>query len=76
MVELSAVGGASINAPSSARPGTVSGHLDRLAESFVDGTPVLGKGAVGGSRVEGLIDLAREHGKLGDATIRQDLMRL
>ncbi len=76
MVERSSIGGESVAAPSAAIAGTISGHLDRPAGSFLDEVAVLGGGMVGPDRLKSLIALARESGAIDDPTIRQDLMRL
>lgn len=75
-VERSGIGGNNLATPSTALPGTVAGHLDRPAGSFEREPSALGEGTVGADRVTSLIQLAEERGKLADATIRQDLMRL
>jgi hypothetical protein len=76
MVERSGIGGNNVAAPSAALPGTVAGHLGRPAGSFEHEAAVLGEGGVGPDRVASLIRLAEENDKLGDRTIRDDLMRL
>ena len=64
---------------SAASPGTVAGDLDKRVGDFVSGGS--GRGGGGGGGAFGaaeklLVDLAKGAGKLGDASIRQDLMRL
>ncbi len=76
MVERASIGGSNVAAPSAAVPGTVAGHLDRPAGSFVGKQGALGGGMVGAGTVRQLIAWARELGRIDDATIRQDLMRL
>ncbi len=76
MVERSGIGGGNVAAPSAALPGTVAGHLGRAAGSFLGEAGALGEGTVGAGRVKSLTKMARENGKLADASIRQDLMRL
>lgn len=76
MVERSGIGGNNVAAPSAAIPGTIAGHLERPAGSFGDEAPALGEGAVGAGRVRELQRLAEANGRLEDATVRQDLMRL
>ncbi len=76
MVERSGIGGNNVVAPSAALPGTVARHLDRPAGSFEDDEPSLGEGGVGPGRVSSFISLAEQQGRLRDASIRQDLMRL
>ena len=63
-------------ATSAALPGTVAGHLDQAAGSFVKNRRSGGGG--GGFRGAGkmLIELARSSGAIDDPTVRQDLMRL
>jgi alkylation response protein AidB-like acyl-CoA dehydrogenase len=64
-----------------ARPGTIAGDLVRRAGDFVarrrsstsSSAPAAAKK---GSPASEHIELARRHGKLGDATVRQDLVRL
>jgi alkylation response protein AidB-like acyl-CoA dehydrogenase len=72
-------GGGSESA-SLATPGTVAGDLARRAGDFVDGKAKRGSGGGGTSLVGSaelvLTELARGNGKLADATVRQDLMRL
>jgi len=70
---LGAGGGSA--ATSAALPGTVAGHLDQAAGSFVKARR---SGGGGGFRGAGkmLIDLAKASGAIGDPTVRQDLMRL
>jgi alkylation response protein AidB-like acyl-CoA dehydrogenase len=72
-------GGGSESA-SLATPGTVAGDLGRRAGDFVDGKAKRGGAGTGTSLVANaetvLTELARGNGKLGDATVRQDLMRL
>jgi alkylation response protein AidB-like acyl-CoA dehydrogenase len=61
-----------------ATPGTKAGALDRKVSDFV----ILRRGANGAPRsgigvsTQFLIELARERGKIDDATIRQNLMQL
>ena len=76
MVERSGIGGGNLSAPCPAIPGTLAGHLDRKAGSFADDTAPAGQDVVGTDDIESLIGLARAHGRIGDASIRQDLMRL
>ena len=65
-----------------ATPGTVAGDLDKRAGDFVSGGGGGRRG--GGGGVAGmfgaaetlLIELAKGNGKIGDATVRQDLMQL
>lgn len=70
---LGAGGGSA--ATSAALPGTVAGHLDQSAGSFVTARR---SGGGGGFRGAGkmLIDLAKSSGAIDDPTVRQDLMRL
>jgi alkylation response protein AidB-like acyl-CoA dehydrogenase len=72
-------GGGSESA-SLATPGTVAGDLARRAGDFVEGKAKRGSGGGGTSLVGSaelvLTELARGNGKLADATVRQDLMRL
>jgi alkylation response protein AidB-like acyl-CoA dehydrogenase len=62
-------------AAGSALPGTKSGHLDRRAGDFAS-TRRAGGGGMFGRSSTFLIDVAKDNGSIGDATIRQDLMRL
>jgi alkylation response protein AidB-like acyl-CoA dehydrogenase len=77
MVERAGIGGANAAAPSAAIAGTVAGHLDQPAGSFV-GRSMGGSGgtAVGRSRVRWLADLARQHGRGDDRVVRDGLARL
>jgi alkylation response protein AidB-like acyl-CoA dehydrogenase len=63
-------------ATSAALPGTVAGDLDRRAGDFVNNQRSRGGGAQFRGAGRMLIDLARSEGKLGDPSIRQELMRL
>ncbi len=76
MVERSSIGGGSVAARSAANPGSVAGHLTRKAGSFADDRPMIAGGGVTRSRIEQFRRLAAERGVLGDAVIRQALMRL
>src|SRR5206468_1828435 len=65
-----------------ATPGTVAGDLDKRAGDFVSGGGGGRRGGGGGgagmfgAAETLLIELAKGNGKIGDATIRQDLMQL
>jgi alkylation response protein AidB-like acyl-CoA dehydrogenase len=76
MFERAGIGGASGGPFGAAVAGTVAGHLDKPAGPFVRGRTEMGGGGVGRGRLRQLVELARERGVLGDATIRQDLARL
>ena len=63
---------------SAATPGTVAGDLDKRVGDFVGGGSRRGGGGGGAfaAAEKLLVDLARGAGRLGDSSIRQDLMRL
>jgi alkylation response protein AidB-like acyl-CoA dehydrogenase len=76
MFERAGIGGAGAGPFGAAIAGTVAGHLDQPAGSYVQGQGPMGGAGVGSGRVRQLIELARQRGKLGEAPIRQDLARL
>ena len=77
MVERAGIGGANVAAPSAAIAGTIAGHLDRPAGSFVGEREEIGGSlGVGHARLRQLAELARDHGRVDDPVVRQGLARL
>jgi alkylation response protein AidB-like acyl-CoA dehydrogenase len=76
MVERSGIGGANAGGAGSAAPGSVAGHLERLATAQAGKRSGLSSGAVGHSTLVLLQELAAERGLLDDATVRQGLAEL
>jgi alkylation response protein AidB-like acyl-CoA dehydrogenase len=76
MVERGSAGGGVMAAPCAAIPGTVAQHLGRSAGAFTGEAGPAREGVVDSDQVASLIALARQHGQLADATIRQDIARL
>src|SRR5581483_11785903 len=72
MFERAGIGGAGAGPFGAAIAGTIAGHLDQPAASYVRSQGPMGGAGVGSGRVRQLIDLARERGKLSEAPIRQD----
>ena len=74
---LGAGGGS--EAGGAATPGTVAGNLGKRAGDFVQGMSQRGAampGVMSGASNRLLVELAKQHGKIDDPTVRQDLMRL
>ncbi len=61
---------------SAAIPGSLAGHLSQPAGRFTRGEAEFAGAGVGRERVQQLIRLASDAGRLADATVRQDLARL
>jgi alkylation response protein AidB-like acyl-CoA dehydrogenase len=75
MVERTGIGGGG-GSFSAAAPGSVAGHLDRTAGSFVGHRASLDVGSVGRGTFALLRQLAEERGASADPVVRQDLARL
>jgi alkylation response protein AidB-like acyl-CoA dehydrogenase len=74
---LGAGGGSA--AASAATPGTIAGDLPKRAGDFVSSGGRRGGGGAGsmfGAAQKLLVELAKANGKIADATVRQDLMKL
>ncbi|MEE3140107.1 MAG: acyl-CoA dehydrogenase family protein [Actinomycetota bacterium] len=76
MVERAGIGGGHGLAYAAAHPGSIAGHLERPAGSFVGKRLALAAGGVGPGTLQLLKELAEERGKLDDGPIRQDLAQL
>ena len=76
MVERAGIGGGHGLAYAAAHPGSIAGHLERPAGSFVGKRLALAAGGVGPGTLQLLRELAEERGKLKDGRVRQDLARL
>jgi alkylation response protein AidB-like acyl-CoA dehydrogenase len=61
---------------SAALPGSISGHLDRPAGSFLGRPATITGGAVGKRVITTLFDLARKNGMVTDPVVRQELARV
>jgi alkylation response protein AidB-like acyl-CoA dehydrogenase len=70
---LGAGGGSA--AVSDAAPGSIAGDLDRRAGDFLGRSATTAR-SLRGASPHTLIELAADHGMAGDATLRQDIMRL
>jgi len=70
---LGAGGGGAVG---NASPGTKAGFLDKRAGDCVSGGRSGTRGALSGRSASMMVDLARVMGVVGDASLRQDLMRL
>ena len=75
MIERAGIGGGG-GGMRGAVPGSVAGHLARRAGDFVGKAGDLGAGRIGTSTARRLIELARRHGRSGDAVVRQQIARL
>jgi alkylation response protein AidB-like acyl-CoA dehydrogenase len=74
---LGAGGGSA--AASAATPGTIAGDLPKRAGDFISSGGRRGGGGAGsmfGAAQKLLVELAKANGKISDATVRQDLMKL
>ncbi|MED5172708.1 MAG: acyl-CoA dehydrogenase family protein [Actinomycetota bacterium] len=76
MVERAGIGGGHGLAYAAAHPGSIAGHLERPAGSFVGKRLALAAGGVGPGTLQLLRELAEDRGKLKDGRVRQDLARL
>jgi alkylation response protein AidB-like acyl-CoA dehydrogenase len=76
MVERAGIGGGHGMAYAAAHPGSIAGHLEKSAGSFVGKRLALAAGGVGPGTFQLLRELAEEREKLGDGRIRQELARL
>ena len=74
--ERAGIGGGGGEAFSAAIPGSVAGHLERPAGSFVGQRSASGVGRVGPGTVRRFARLAADGGRGDDAVLRQDLARL
>ena len=75
-VERAGIGGGHGLAYAAAHPGSIAGHLERPAGSFIGKRLALAAGGVGPGTLQLLKELAEERGKLDDGRIRQDLAQL
>jgi alkylation response protein AidB-like acyl-CoA dehydrogenase len=76
MVERAGIGGGHGMAYAAAHPGSIAGHLQKPAGSFVGKRLALAAGGVGPGTLQLLRDLAEEREKLDDTLIRQELAQL
>ena len=76
MVERAGIGGGHGMAYAAAHPGSIAGHLQKPAGSFVGKRLALAAGGVGPGTLQLLRDLAEERDKLDDTLIRQELAQL
>ncbi len=76
MVERAGIGGGHGMAYAAAHPGSIAGHLEKSAGSFVGKRLALAAGGVGPGTLQLLRDLSEEREKLDDTRIRQELAQL
>jgi len=77
MFERSGLGAGGSGGGISARPGTVTGDLDRRAGDYLSARDLVESGGSHGAlSMDHLVALAREHGTLDDPEVRQSLVQL